>query len=64
MNKLELQANDQLSDWEQKDLNEDPKLPYPDNSFDVVTCVVSIDYMNKPMEILKEVHRVLRKVKI
>lgn len=61
MNKLELQANDQLSDWEQKDLNEDPKLPYPDNSFDIVTCVVSIDYMNKPMEILKEVHRVLRK---
>mmetsp|Transcript_18353 Transcript_18353/g.23799 ORF Transcript_18353/g.23799 Transcript_18353/m.23799 type:complete len:337 (-) Transcript_18353:65-1075(-) len=61
MNKLELQANDQLTDWQQRDLNDFPELPYGDNEFDVVTCVVSIDYLNKPIEILKEVHRVLRK---
>lgn len=33
----------------------DPKLPFPDESFDVVTCVVSVDYLNKPLEVFKEV---------
>ena len=61
MNSLELQFNDQLTGgFEARDLNEDTKLPYPDESFDVVTCVVSIDYLIKPVEVLKEVHRVLR----
>jgi len=60
MNALELRANDQLTDWEQKNLNDNPVLPYEDNSFDVVTCVVSIDYMVNPVMVLKEVHRVLR----
>lgn len=60
MNSFELRANDQLSDFVQRDLNEEPVLSYEDNSFDVVTCVVSIDYLIHPIEILKEVHRVLR----
>jgi len=60
MNALELQANDQLNDFEAKNLNIDQKLPYPDSSFDVVTCVVSIDYLIHPIEVLKEAHRVLR----
>ena len=60
MNPLELKFNDQLTDYQPKNLNVDVTLPYPDNSFDVVTCVVSIDYLNKPIEVLKEVHRVLR----
>jgi ubiquinone/menaquinone biosynthesis C-methylase UbiE len=33
---------------------------YPDETFDVVTCVVSIDYLIHPIEVLKEVHRVLK----
>lgn len=36
--------------------NVNPTLPYEDSSFDVVTCVVSIDYLIKPIEILKEVN--------
>mmetsp|Transcript_10284 Transcript_10284/g.15784 ORF Transcript_10284/g.15784 Transcript_10284/m.15784 type:complete len:334 (+) Transcript_10284:57-1058(+) len=60
MNGLELKFNDQLNDFEARNLNKDPTLPYKDNSFDVVTCVVSIDYLNKPIQVLKEVHRVLR----
>jgi hypothetical protein len=61
MNSLEMQFNDQLTGgYKQKDLNLDPTLPYDDNSFDVVTCVVSIDYMIEPIKVLKEVHRVLR----
>ena len=61
MNKLELQFNDQLTGgYQAKDLNTDSTLPYPDNSFDVVTCVVSIDYLVDPIAVLKEVNRVLR----
>ncbi len=61
MNSLELKFNDQLTGgFEARDLNENTKLPYEDESFDVVTCVVSIDYLIKPVEVLKEVHRVLR----
>mmetsp|Transcript_18961 Transcript_18961/g.43377 ORF Transcript_18961/g.43377 Transcript_18961/m.43377 type:complete len:359 (-) Transcript_18961:76-1152(-) len=61
MNGLELGFNDQLTGgFEARDLNENPKIPYPDESFDVVTCVVSIDYLIKPVEVLKEAHRVLR----
>jgi hypothetical protein len=61
MNPLELQFNDQLTGgYEARDLNKDPTLPYKDNSFDVVTCVVSIDYLIHPIEVLKEAARVLR----
>jgi len=58
---LELRFNDQLTGgYKAANLNADPKIPYPDNSFDVVTCVVSIDYLIHPIEVLKEVRRVLR----
>lgn len=60
MSALELQFNDQLTDYKAKDLNDDPTLPYDDNTFDAVTCVVSIDYLIHPIEVLKEVRRVLR----
>ena len=63
-------ANNQLTGgYEVADLNpRDPisnedspiKLPFPDDSFDVVTCVVSIDYLTRPVEVLKEVKRVLK----
>jgi SAM-dependent methyltransferase len=42
------------------DLNETPKLPYDDNSFDFVTNAVSVDYLTKPLEVMQEVRRVLK----
>jgi SAM-dependent methyltransferase len=60
MNELELEKNAQLADYTLKDLNLDPTFPYADNSYDVVTCVVSVDYLNKPLEVFKEIGRVLR----
>jgi ubiquinone/menaquinone biosynthesis C-methylase UbiE len=41
-------------------LRQDPTLPYEDCSFDVVTCVVSIDYMTNPRAVMEEVCRVLK----
>ena len=55
MNALELLANDQFTDYEARNLNVNPTLPYEDNSFDVITCVVSIDYLIHPIEVLQEV---------
>ncbi len=60
MNAFELKANDQLTDFKPKDLNIDYNLPYDDETFDVVTCVVSIDYLINPIEVLTEVRRVLK----
>lgn len=60
MNAPELEANRQLSDWTPKNLNIEPKLPYADDSFDVVTCVVSVDYLIHPLEVFREARRVLK----
>mmetsp|Transcript_18547 Transcript_18547/g.27505 ORF Transcript_18547/g.27505 Transcript_18547/m.27505 type:complete len:264 (-) Transcript_18547:3176-3967(-) len=60
MNEYELSKNPQLTSYDTKDLNEDPTFPYKDESFDKVTCVVSIDYLNKPKEIFTEIGRVLK----
>ncbi len=51
MNEAELQRNPVLTDFTVHDLNVDPKLPYPDNTFDVVTNAVSVDYLTKPIEV-------------
>ena len=60
MNEEELGRNPILSDYAVRDLNEDPTLPYEDNTFDVVTNAVSVDYLTKPLEMMKEVNRVLK----
>lgn len=60
MNREELEENKQVNEFVVKDLNEDPTLPFEDNSFDIVTNAVSIDYLTRPLEICKEVARVLK----
>eukprot|EP00555_Chaetoceros_dichaeta_P009067 CAMPEP_0198254210 /NCGR_PEP_ID=MMETSP1447-20131203/4555_1 /TAXON_ID=420782 /ORGANISM="Chaetoceros dichaeta, Strain CCMP1751" /LENGTH=234 /DNA_ID=CAMNT_0043940177 /DNA_START=162 /DNA_END=866 /DNA_ORIENTATION=- len=60
MNKEELEENKQVNEFVVKDLNDDPTLPFEDNSFDIVTNAVSIDYLTNPLEICKEVARVLK----
>lgn len=60
MNKYELSKNTQLSEYAVQDLNRDPVFPHADNSFDVVTCVVSVDYLTRPLEVFSEMRRVLK----
>lgn len=60
MNAEELGRNGQLTEFAVQDLNIAPTLPYDDASFDFVCNVVSVDYLTKPTEIFKEMHRVLR----
>jgi SAM-dependent methyltransferase len=63
MNAKELESNPTLTDWTVLDLNADAnvKMPYEDESFDVVLLQLSIDYLIHPLEVLKEASRVLRK---
>ena len=60
LNESELRANKTLTEFVLHDLNADPFLPFPDASFDLVLNVVSVDYMTKPIEIFREVNRVLK----
>ena len=60
MNEYELSQNKQLSSFDVKDLNFDCVFPYHDESFDKVTCVVSVDYLNQPQKVFGEIARVLR----
>ena len=59
MNEYELGENKQLNSFVVKDLNKEP-FPFDDASFDKVTCVVSVDYLNKPKEVFQEIGRVLK----
>ena len=60
MNEQELAANQALTSYVVQDLNENPSLQFEDDSFDVVCNVVSVDYLTQPLEIFREVHRILR----
>jgi len=60
MNAEELEKNPALTEWIVRDLNKAPSLPYPDKTFDVVLCQLSIDYLTKPIEVFSEVSRVLK----
>jgi SAM-dependent methyltransferase len=60
LNAAELAANPLADEWLLHDLNLDPHLPFPDAAFDAVTCCVSVDYLVRPVEVLREAARVLR----
>lgn len=60
LNAKELEHNPVLTERVVQDLNKDFALPFPDNSFDSVTNVVSVDYMASPLTLFNEQHRVLK----
>lgn len=60
MNELELRENEALTDYTVQNLNKTATLPYAENSFDVVLCTVSVEYLIDPVAIFSAVRRVLR----
>jgi ubiquinone/menaquinone biosynthesis C-methylase UbiE len=73
MNAEEMRDNPQLTDFSLHDLNQDHRtrssepqarsfepLPYADGEFDAVCCCVSVQYMQRPLQVFAEVHRVLK----
>lgn len=59
MNAEELDANPRLTDRRVQDLNADPALPFDDASFDGCGVCVSVQYLTRPIEVFREVGRVL-----
>ncbi|GMH13718.1 hypothetical protein Nepgr_015559 [Nepenthes gracilis] len=60
MNEEELKRNPVLTEYIVQDLNMNPRLQFDDNSFDVITNVVSVDYLTKPIAVFKEMCRILK----
>jgi SAM-dependent methyltransferase len=60
MNASELAANPRARTTVVHDLNADPELPFPDDSFDGAVCCVSVDYLTRPIEVFTDVARTLR----
>ena len=59
MNEAELRRNERLDSYVLHNLNTDPRLPFSDAEFDGCGICVSIDYLTRPVEVLREVGRVL-----
>ena len=60
MNPAELAANPRLSRWFVQDLNIEPLLPLDDGAFGGAALCVSVQYLQRPVEVFREVARVLR----
>jgi ubiquinone/menaquinone biosynthesis C-methylase UbiE len=60
MNEEELKRNPRLDEYVLQNLNTDARLPFGDGEFDGVGCCVSIDYLTRPVEVLREVGRLLK----
>ena len=60
MNERELEKNPRLDEFVVQNLNRTPELPFGDAEFDGLGVCVSIDYLTRPAEVLREVGRVLK----
>ena len=60
MNAEELAANPRLSRWFVQNLNRDTALPLANASIDAAMICVSVQYLQQPVAVLREVTRVLR----
>lgn len=60
MNKMELEANPRLTEFVVQDLNRTPALPFGDAEFDGAGLCVSVQYLTRPVDVFREVGRVLQ----
>lgn len=59
MNTEELTANKKATKTVCLDLNENPILPFADNSFNAVVCTASVEYLTDPLAVFSEIKRIL-----
>ena len=59
MNRTELAANPRLDGLVVHDLNRTPRLPFGDAEFDAAAICVSIQYLTRPVAVLRDLGRVL-----
>ena len=59
MNAAEMEDNPQLDSFVVHNLNREPVLPFDDEAFDAVVCAVSVQYLTQPVDVFRDVRRVL-----
>lgn len=59
LNQAEMEANPQVGRALVHDLNQEPCLPFADESFEAVICTASVEYLSQPREVFSEAARVL-----
>jgi len=60
LNEQELAKNPRLDQRVIHDLNDSPVLPFEDQAFDLVICTASVEYLTRPIEVFRDVARVLK----
>ena len=60
MNEEELKRNASLNRYVVHDLNQSPSMDFEKNTFDVVICTASIEYLVKPFNVFEDVARCLK----
>lgn len=60
MNEAELAENAFLDEWRVQNLNRNPLLPFADGEFDAAAICVSVQYLTRPIQVLREAGRVVR----
>jgi len=56
----QLAENPFLDEWREQDLNRDPHLPFAAGEFDGATICASVQHLARPLEVLREVGRVVK----
>ena len=60
LNAVEMQDNPDLDAYVVHDVNQDPVLPFEDDTFDAVVITVSVQYLTRPIETFQQVNRILK----
>ncbi len=60
LNAAELKRNDRLNSFVVQNLNTNPKLPFTDAEFGGAGIAVSVDYLTRPVAVLRDLGRVLK----
>jgi len=60
LNEAEMRDNPALTQVVVHNVNREPRLPFPDETFDAAVMTVSVQYLTQPVEVFANVARVLR----
>ena len=60
MNARELEANPRLSDFVVHNFNANQTLPFESAAFDALLCCVSVQYLTRPVEVMRDAARVAK----
>ena len=60
LNRAEMEDNPALTEIVVHNINREPRLPFPDASFDGAVMAVSVQYLTQPIKVFADVGRVLR----